>query len=580
MRKNKIYLYSLIALSMSIAGCSNEDKAPHQEGTHVAFNAEFSNEFKKLSYGETTDESGATGRITPILWDAGDKVYIYSPTSASGAIPQTGLYTATPQLPNKTAADFNFQAGQRLTWSPALPQQFYSICPAGAGSFVQVGGTDFIQVAVPRQQELSAENKWGMDNLVLYAAANVTEQTSRVSLTYDHVVTMLAVELDDATHTIAAVEIVGTGENAGKIAGTFRGRLGATIQDTENPITDFHMYEAEKSGKVKVQFPDGLPNKQPFYIALAPFDLESLTITLFDTEGNAAQIVNTSGITARRLYKINKDNLEWKPAPSTKVDMGIRVVNSYAADGTITTDWIGHADGSYAWDVDVAGNGLYTVLTNTTVPQNAEVLYFADGNLFVDKDGNNPYVGLSKKSSSDKCLFGWGDITGIAEEPQLEKYPANVVAIPREISGGPHDIARVKLGGKWRLFTVEEMAFLMQGRVVDDITTPTSSNMWNRTNNYGTSNYQSGSQIWNQGLTLTSIVAGGDYTGNSIFLPAMGTRTGGSSYVDSNTHRYWSGSLGHNDNEAYRLWLQSHSWQIGGGDFRYNGLSVRPVMSE
>ena len=76
-----------------------------------------------------------------------------------------------------------------------------------------------------------------------------------------------------------------------------------------------------------------------------------------------------------------------------------------------------------------------------------------------------------------------------------------------------------------------------------------------------------------KGYTVTSKVNG--YAGNSIFLPAAGTRTGTSLNNAGSSGYYWSSSL-YTSRSAY--YVGFHSGFVGRSNYyRYYGYSVRPV---
>ncbi len=113
------------------------------------------------------------------------------------------------------------------------------------------------------------------------------------------------------------------------------------------------------------------------------------------------------------------------------------------------------------------------------------------------------------------------------------------------------DVAHVKLGGNWRMPTVEEWRELM------------TKCTWTWVKNYN------GTGINGRLVTATN--------GNNIFLPAAGYRYGSSLYNAGSYGSYWSSSLPvGGPYDALYVEFDSRSFYWSGYD-RFYGLSVRPV---
>ena len=120
--------------------------------------------------------------------------------------------------------------------------------------------------------------------------------------------------------------------------------------------------------------------------------------------------------------------------------------------------------------------------------------------------------------------------------------------IGSNISGTSYDVAHVRWGGGWRMPTLAEIKELL-----DDCT-------WQWTSVNGVSGHK---------------VTGPN--GNSIFLPAAGSRDGTELYGRGSDGYYWSGTLSEDGSgDAYGLDFSSggRDW---GDDGRYYGHTVRPV---
>lgn len=116
------------------------------------------------------------------------------------------------------------------------------------------------------------------------------------------------------------------------------------------------------------------------------------------------------------------------------------------------------------------------------------------------------------------------------------------------------DIAHVKLGGNWRMPTIEEWDELKN----------TSNCSWTWTSINGINGYK-----------VQSKVAG--FTDNWIFLPAAGHRSSGSLSDVGSYGYYWSSSLD-TGNPNGACFLRFYSGDVyTHNHYRYSGLSVRPV---
>ena len=110
------------------------------------------------------------------------------------------------------------------------------------------------------------------------------------------------------------------------------------------------------------------------------------------------------------------------------------------------------------------------------------------------------------------------------------------------------DVAHVKWGGSWRMPTKAEQDELRKNCI------------WSWTTQNGVKGYKVTSKT----------------NGNSIFLPAAGTREGVELYDSGSDGYYWSSSLDEGDCDgAYSLYFYSgYDWR---NFYRYYGFSVRPV---
>lgn len=205
-----------------------------------------------------------------------------------------------------------------------------------------------------------------------------------------------------------------------------------------------------------------------------------------------------------------------------------------------------------------------------------------ENNTETDENTATPYVvvageavdlGLSVKWSSWNLgatapeeygdYFAWGEVEPKetydwstykwcgGSESTLTKYNHNSAygTVDNKAELYPEDdAAHVALGGTWRMPTQEELDELM-GKCT-----------WEWTTQNGVNGYK---------------VTGSN--GNSIFLPAAGTRYASSINFAGTYGDYWSSSIDL-DRSPYAVIIYSTSDYAGSsGGLRYNGLSIRPV---
>ena len=154
--------------------------------------------------------------------------------------------------------------------------------------------------------------------------------------------------------------------------------------------------------------------------------------------------------------------------------------------------------------------------------------------------------------------YAWGETTTKADY-SLSNCPTYGLSISELKSQGyidgegnltpQHDAATANWGGDWRMPTGAEQEELFNCT-------------WNWTTQNGVKGYK---------------VTGPN--GNSIFLPAAGYRDGSSLGLAGSRGSYWRSAPGmfYNDNYACSLHFNSSNHYMG-NHYRYDGLSVRPVL--
>ena len=275
--------------------------------------------------------------------------------------------------------------------------------------------------------------------------------------------------------------------------------------------------------------------------------------------------------------------------PALSVDMGILVKSAVdARSGLVMTSVIGKTDKSLAWVI--ASDGTATVQTDAaaaTALEGANPLYWAMGNLLIT-DGVGAIVPTSTLTNTstygggtwNSGLFGYGDFVGMITSSRDLDYPIG------HISGTEKDIARVKLGGSWRLPTAIEWAFLIEEVATTGKTDSTFSyadRFWPSMFGflpsplgieYGSQGSYSGpwqSATNRQGYLITS-----KSTNNSIFLPAVGSRRSSNFHGRGSRGGYWSGSQNKVSSFSRYFYFDSDGWGVE-GQHRYYGFAVRPV---
>ena len=150
--------------------------------------------------------------------------------------------------------------------------------------------------------------------------------------------------------------------------------------------------------------------------------------------------------------------------------------------------------------------------------------------------------------------YAWGETTtksNYTEGSYQYHNGSSYIDIGSNISGTQYDVARAQWGGIWRLPTKAEMQEL-----VDRCT-------WTWTTYKGVKGYK---------------VTGPN--GNSIFLPAAGSRSGAEMYIRGSYGGYWSGTLNEGySSDAYRLDFSSSARYVS-SRCREGGHTVRPVCDK
>ena len=157
--------------------------------------------------------------------------------------------------------------------------------------------------------------------------------------------------------------------------------------------------------------------------------------------------------------------------------------------------------------------------------------------------------------TATKSMYDWSSYT-LGDGTTFSKYTGSdyTTLQPED------DAATVKWGGDWRMPTDEEWSALQDSEYYT----------WAWITNYNGSG--------KNGMLVTRKTGTGPCSGNSIFLPAAGYWLAADLYVAGSIGEYWSSSL-KTDNSAF-AWIMgfNSAGMGGGGDYRYYGGCVRPVV--
>lgn len=147
--------------------------------------------------------------------------------------------------------------------------------------------------------------------------------------------------------------------------------------------------------------------------------------------------------------------------------------------------------------------------------------------------------------------YSWGDVKmrkSYLENGYVYQKDGHVKEIGECISGTRYDVARKRLGGNWRMPTIDEMKELVEN----------CSWLWVERNGV-------------KGCQVTA------KNGAVIFLPAAGYRWDGGTWYQNVDGIYWTGSVyGQGTESVYGLGFNaSYDWY--NGYERWIGRSIRPV---
>lgn len=298
---------------------------------------------------------------------------------------------------------------------------------------------------------------------------------------------------------------------------------------------------------------------RPVYLDLVMTTGISLDKTsLFLSPGDNVQL--TASLTPSNCT--NKE-LVWSSnntSVATVSDSGLVSVKSFGS-ADITVTWAGDSNLKAICTVTVTRSYLIPEMVDLDLPSGLKWSSFNLGATKPEEYGGYYQWGGLQDVTDTNIILSWDNCpyhTGSDMKTCWMKYIPSGDLSFWSGSGSPDnktvldlndDVAHAKLGGKWRMPTMDEWLELMN----------------NCTSEWTTMN----------GVYGRKFIS--NKNGNSIFLPAAGNRSYRYFYDDVGSNGdYWSSSLDIYPSCAHAMDFRSDSYYVG-GDMRYLGQSVRPV---
>ena len=523
----KIYIYTLAAALLSLAGCGKE-MAPEGAGG-ITVQASIGT-MTKVSY------NGASTSFT-----AGDRIAVYAWTGGAAQVPSNRVVNGEVNTFDGTA------------WTPANPMEWDGLTKAHyfLGITPVAAVTDF--TADP--YTLDPSNYTDCDLLIATSLDGITPSAAPVDLTFTHAMGKLNVNLKFRSEFGGTPAVTSVSVKAKKTA-------------TVNYLTKAVTATGDAS---EVDIPAAATAATGYSLSFSGLQVPQdgvrvVTVTIAGNEyvyESATDIPLESGKYTTLGLVVGKDKVElasvevadWTAGTDLPggeavlqkghdfVDMGEVNINGvtkhlYWATCNVGADNPWDYGDYYAWGETTtkdrydwdnylfmqAGQSDWTYITKYT---------FADGQtsgIWYDAGGN--FIGDGKTSFAD---YDYAD-----------------------------DAARQLWGGDWRVPTRAEWTALLDASLYD--------REW-KTDYLGSGK---------SGVLVTRKTGTGPCAGNSIFLPAAGSWNINNNYYLGNRGFYWSSSLCDEDYPDYpwNLTFRSDVIRVSSLSFRYEGQSIRPVFCE
>ena len=623
-----------MATVLSLASCSSDEPVNNvlgdqTVGEELTFSASRAEDAAKKTYYGTPN-----GSSIPVYWSNYDQIMVYSPAVANEKA-QVAIYNTVAIGDGRSTATFTYSDGE--TQAIAVPggdglkrairanaagkQDFYAYYPSDTD--VDVNGV--ATYTIPSDQTQEARKVAAADageDVSPYAASIAVIKGKQVlglesiDLMFYDIMNVLRLTVKNSNnYTINGITVTSADVSRQYVSGEVKVTPSGNATFT-TAVSATDETNSKKVVGVSASAQRATPT-QVFNFYLMPQDYSGITITVEYNDG--VEDKKWEGTTKAFLEGTFKDVevtiLESEDAlpeePTNAVFMGIMVKSiPFGTGGATTTQVIGKYDNSLAWMVNAAGKvtSIHTKTTSTTaatVLEGAKPLFFADGNMHIPynasqlSSGGKGYIdhisfetaNVLEKSgygydTKSYGLFMWGD-------PDATGTPQFMNNSEIHISGNPtYDIARKQLGGKWRLPTAIEWAFLIEEIATKGKhATSVNRQFWSDAGHTGY-DMETNNKLtvavspWQEVSKKYGYLIESSVVDRSIFLPAVDIRYENNA-PNNRTYNgyYWSGSW--YDNGGHSTQYVAHSrnfffnnvrrWAV---DYvsRRAAMAIRPVM--
>ena len=521
----KIYIYTLAAALLSLAGCGKE-MAPEGAGG-ITVQASIGT-MTKVSY------NGASTSFT-----AGDRIAVYAWTGGAAQVPSNRVVNGEVNTFDGTA------------WTPANPMEWDGLTKAHyfLGITPVAAVTDF--TADP--YTLDPSNYTDSDLLIATSLDGITPSAAPVDLTFTHAMGKLNVNLKFRSEFAATPAVTGVTVKAKKTA-------------TVNYLTKAVTATGDAS---EVDIPATATAATGYALSFSglqvPQDgVTTVTVTIAGNEyvyESATDIPLESGKYTTLGLVVGKDKVE--------------LASVEVADWTAGTDLPGG-------EAVLQNVHNYVDMGEVDINGVKKHLYWATCNVGAENPWDyGDYFAWGETTTKD--TYTWDNYAfmqeGLSDSEHITKYTfADGQTDCIWYDGGGNyigdgktsfadynyvdDAARQIWGGDWHIPTDAEWMALRDATLYD----------WEWTTDY----LGDGSNHAGRIVTRKS----GPCSGNSIFLPAAGDLSGASLFLAGSNGFYWSSCLNEDDSKCAKN-VDFNSGVVARNDFiRYDGNSIRPVFCE
>jgi len=538
--KKILALFMAAAALTALASCQKEifENADNESAQTVRIiSGAFNNDGTKT----TLD----TDNVTP-LWSVGDKIRVLDGTSY-----QDVTLVANGSTPGANEGVISAD-GKSFTFSTSLTGMLYAVYPASATTMTSCSDGN-ITFAIPAVQD----GTFGSANICVASGDGSTANTIFFSNA------TAVVEM-----TVKSGVVYANLGAANNIAGNMTVAMGnkGAISTTTPSLSS------------KSIFVTGTPSGSKFYMAVAPGETGSVTITCNTSTKSGSTGKSSKTLAMNKIYAMDFSSMTIETDSDLTGQKGVQNGQEFVlikgsdgkylkwatqnlavtASGQAKWKTTNYQIGDYfqwaAYDGYVSGTKpenpvLYTSFTNT---------FTTSGNSFTFKSGKSD--GFKKNSNAPYCDgTNYTKYTGTGEGQD-----GMTVLVQAD------DVANSVLGGTWRMPTGgNDGEFKAMRAVTYWAWDTTDKGFYVFKPGVGTSG-----SAGNRGTYGT----GDDKTKALLFFPAAGYGSGATISSAGANGRYWSGTLrSGNAGGAYSLYFTSSAVNAGNYYDRYYGNSVRPV---